>query len=797
MDVSGINRIFVPISKNYTVTEIKKEMKKVLLSLALILLPLAICASEKIDGIYYNLDINNKTATIVFHLRYYYKGDLVIPSSVTHEGVDYSVTRIESNAFRKSSELTSITIPNSVTSIGVGIFEECTSLSSIYLEEGNPNYDSRENCNAIIETASNTLLFGCKSSSIPNSVTSIGNNAFNGCSELTSVTIPNSVTTIGESAFSGCSGLASVTIGNGVTTIGRDAFKECSNLTKVEINNNALISKAYNSNPRINDIFGSQVEEYILGEEVKSIGEFAFSECPNLTKVHLSNGLTSIGVFAFNWCSHLAEINIPSSVTSIERSSFYGCSSLSKVEINSNTLVNFGSSLLNYFGFANEFILGEEVTSIGNHAFAGTSAISINIPGGVTSIGDHAFYNCKKLSSINIPNNVASIGEKAFFGCTGLVSIQVESGNTVYDSREDCNALIKTADNTLLYGCQNTVIPNNVTNIGNSAFYQCTGITSISIPNSVIAIGDSAFYECSSLTSLVIPNSIKIIEDCIFCGCTGLTSVNIPNSVTSIGKYAFASCKSLTSVNIPNSVTTIGDYAFFFCTSLISITIPISVTSIGYRVFNGCSALNAIQVENGNSKYDSREDCNAIIETTSNTLLFGCQNTIIPNSVINIGRCAFTQCSGLTSISIPNSVTSIEYCAFTDCANLATVIIPNSVTNIGEGAFLRTGLADMYLYAEQMPELGGTIFDYSNYKATLHVPAVSLETYRQTEQWKDFKEIVALTDDDPKPTGIKNVKSNEITEKRYYSIDGKQTTIPQRGLNIIKMRNGTTKKVIM
>ena len=799
-----------------------KEMKKLFLLLGLMLLPLAVHAvSQKIDGIYYNLNPTAKTAEVVFRVKYQYSGDIVIPSSVTYEEIEYSVIGISANAFRGSSELTSVTIPSSVTSIGDGIFSGCTSLSSIIIEEGNPNYDSRENCNAIIETASNTLLIGCKESTIPNSVTSIGNSAFNACTGLISLTIPNSVTTIGESAFSGCSGLTSVAIGNGVTTIGRDAFKECSNLTNVEINNNALISKAYNGTPRMKEIFGSQVEEYILGEDVKSIGEFAFSNCSSLTTVHFSNGLKSIGVFAFEWCSNLAEINIPSSVTSIEQSSFYMCYNLTKVEINNNTLVNLGSSLSKYFGNANEFILGEDVKSIGNNAFAGTSAVSINIPSGVTSIGDYAFYNCMKLSSINIPNNVASIGEKVFFGCTGLVSIQVESGNTVYDSREDCNALIKTADNTLLYGCQNTVIPNNVTSIGNSAFYQCTGITSISIPNSVIAIGDSAFYECSNLTSLVLPNSIKMIEDYVFCGCAGLTSVNIPNSVTSIGNYAFTSCKGLTSVNIPNSVTTIGDNAFFFCTSLTSINIPSSVTSIGYRVFNGCSGLNAIQVENGNSIYDSRDNCNAIIKTASNELLYGCQNTIvpnsvtsigecafwgctgltaitIPNSVTNIGLCAFTQCSELTSVTIPNSVKNIDYAAFSDCWKLATVIIGNGVTNIGEGAFIRcSGLKDMYLYTEQLPELGGDLFDHSNRNATLHVPASSIDTYRDAEQWKNFKEIVALTDDDPKPTGIQGVNSNVIPVGHYYSLDGKQTTIPQRGLNIIRMSDGTTKKVII
>ena len=396
-----------------------------------------------------------------------------------------------------------------------------------------------------------------------------------------------------------------------------------------------------------------------------------------------------------------------------------------------------------------------------------------------------------------IPKKVTSIGENAFYNSHNIISIQVESGNTVYDSRENCNAIIETASNTLLWGCQNTTIPNGITTIADNSFYNCGGLTSINIPNSVTCIGNNAFIGCS------------------------LTSVNIPNSVISIGEYAFASCRGLTSVNIPNSVTTIGDYAFFFCIGLTSITIPSSVTSIGYRAFNGCSGLTAIQVKDGNTIYDSRENCNAIIETASNTLLFGCQNTSIPNSVTNIGECAFWSCTGLTSISIPgsvisigicaftqcnslaaitipNSVTSIEYCAFADCWNLATVIIGNGVKNIGEGAFIRcSGLENMYLYTEQLPELGGNLFDNSNRNATLHVPASSIDTYKNAEQWKDFKEIVALTDDDPKPTGIQSVNSNVIPVEHYYSLDGKQTTIPQRGLNIIRMSDGTIKKVVV
>lgn len=328
------------------------------------------------------------------------------------------------------------------------------------------------------------------------SVTSIGKNAFEKCTKLTTITIPNSVTTIGSYAFMECTSLTEVTIPNKVTTI----------------------------------------------------ESFLFYNCSRLKSVTLPNGVTTIGEYAFGYCTDLTAIAIPNSVISIGSGAFYRCSNLTSIYISDLEawckVENYG----NFYPALHLYLNGEEikdlvipntVTSIGACAFSGFSCItSVNIPNSVTNIGYGAFSTCSGITSVNIPNSVTSIGKDAFADCKGLKTVNIP--NSVTSIGEGAFG-----------GCSglNTVnLPNNMSNIVNYLFAQCTGITSITIPNSVTSIGEGGFTDCSSLTSINLPNSVTSIGSSAFYGCSNLSSVIIGSGICNIGAYAFARCPELTDV---------------------------------------------------------------------------------------------------------------------------------------------------------------------------------------------------------------------------------------------------------
>ena len=352
-----------------------------------------------------------------------------------------------------------------------------------------------------------------------------------------------------------------------------------------------------------------------------------------------------------------------------------------------------------------------------------------------------------------------------YYGCSGLTSIIVDSNNTTYDSRNNCNAIIETATKTLIWGCQNTTIPNSVTSISSSAFSGCSGLTSVTIPNSVTSIGDWAFSDCTGLTFISIGNSVTLIGSSAFSGCSGLTSVTINSNaivsksyssrsslsgifgeqvkeyvlgegVNSIGQYAFYGAKEVSSISIPNSVTLIESYAFSCCTSLTAINIPEGVTSIGYYAFSGCENLKSCAVPDG-------------VKKLSDNLFYGCKR-------------------------------------------MTEVRIGKDVEKIGNEVFNGCSLIRIYNYAEFPQDCGSNVFTIVKQNCKLYVPKDSPDLYRVHKEWYQFN--IQPMDDEALP--VEPIVNGEKTTSILYDLSGRLQTKSAKGINIIRFSDGSTKKVL-
>ena len=375
-----------------------------------------------------------------------------------------------------------------------------------------------------------------------------------------------------------------------------------------------------------------------------------------------------------------------------------------------------------------------DVESIGDYAFEGCSSLkTIIIPKYVSEMGSKVFQDCTNLESIRISASVSKIGSRMFAGCPNLKSIVVEEGNEKYDSRENCNAIVETATNTLVCGTENSTIPSTITAIGSSAFAE-TGLKNCVIPEGVTSIQNVAFENCQNLESVTLPQSLKRLGSRVFAN-SGLTSVVIPEGITWLSDGTFTGCKNLETVRLPTTLETI-EYNAFSNSGLTSIFIPKGVTSISSTSFNYCGKLSTISVSDENTTYDSRNNCNAIIQTATNQILRGTSNTIIPNTATSIGDNAFNDINSLTSIVIPESVTSIGQYAFRFCNSLAEVVCKAKVApQLKSDAFSNDVLS----------------------KATLYVPEESVESYKADGEWKKFSDI------QPLPYAYINISAAEKT----------------------------------
>ena len=784
----------------------------------------ALGATETVDGIKWWYTVSGGKASIGSGLYNGNKaiatstsGAIAIPSSLG----GYPVGGIGNYAFSDCGGLTSVTIPASVTNIGHHVFYGCSSLESFSVADENPTYKSVSSL--LLTKDGKTLVAGVNGAVvIPDSVTSIGYNAFSGCSGLTSVTIPasvtnmgnsvfygccslesfsvsdenptyksvsgflltkdgetlvagvngdvvipDSVTSIGENAFYGCCGLTSVTIPSGVTNIGDSAFRDCSSLESFSVADENPIYKSVSGFLLTKDektLVAGVNGVVVIPDTVTCIGSNAFNGFSGLTSVVIPDSVTNIENYAFSGCSGLTSVTIPqcvcawrlsavfsgggyrhitnivigASVTNTGGWAFCDCISLESFSVADGNptykavsgllLTKDGMSLV--AGVNGDVVIPDSVTRIWHNAFYGRSNLtSVAISGSVTNIGSSAFYGCGGLTSVTIPDNVVSMGSDVFRECSGLTSVTIGNGLKsigsdafsstygyitsvfIHDLAAWCEISFETyysnplvvARHLYLDGEEvagNLVIPDGTTSIANGAFYECSGLTNVTIPASVTSIGEDAFWNCSGLEGVTIGNGVTNIGDSAFYGCIGLTNLTIPDSVKCIGSGAFSECSGLTDMTIPDGVMSIREFAFSGCYGLTNVAIPDSVISIGDDAFGCCDALfdtDSIQgvclLDGwvvGRSEWVSGDlDLTGIRGIADRVFSYceGLESVTIPDGVSRIGSWTFEGCSGLTNVTIPSTVTSIGSNAFENCSSLTSVTIPASLTNIEGSAF--------------------------------------------------------------------------------------------------------------
>ena len=666
----------------------------------------------------------------------YCESNSTFPKSLT---IEDGVTGISRYAFQYCQEVSNLYIPKSLTNISQGAFAR-SNFQSIIVAEDNPVYDSRENCNAIIHTATNTLHIGSTSTVIPSSVTAIGSQSFMACGNLVSLDIPQTVTSMGDNVFPDCWNLSSIVIPEGVTKIGSMMFYNCTALKSATI-----------------------------PEGVTSIAESAFAFCSSLTSITIPKSVTNLGNSIFEGCIKLSEIwMLPTTPPSFSKSTVFVPSNTKIIVpaasydaycnapywsgMKSQIVANPSERVITIEAqdaqSALQEALGEsDLLSITGLTISGTinsydfeflrtkmtKLAHLDLSQASVVYNEHrhyetfntydnqfpayAFYNCSNLVSISLPKGVDRISHSAFMGCSNLTSI---------------------------------IIPDNLQYIEGFAFYKCSNLSSIDIPNDVSVIYESAFEGCGKLTEIVLPGNITFIDKNLFKGCSGLTSILIPSAVTSISSGAFSGCIELKEITLNNSLTTVEWDVFQNCTSLTSIAIPSSVTSLNWSAFAGCSNLTRIDISDLSKwiaiKFDGLAASYYSLYLNDNLLT----DLVIPSGITTIGDNTFACCNSITSVSLPEGITSIGEFAFGAMLGLKAVTIPSTVTNIGKEAFYCCdNLKVINFLSATPPAIFG--FQIAPYTTEFVVPASSYDAYCSAPNWSSLKERI-MKNDTPKRT---------------------------------------------
>ncbi len=522
-------------------------------------------------------------------------------------------------------------------------------------------------------------------------VVAIGDQAFDYCRDLNTISLPNTIKSIGYASFYWCDKLTTIVLPSSLISVGRYAFEKCNGITAITIPN-----------------------------QVESIAEWAFYDNLNLQTISLPASLKTIGEAAISFCPKLTNINVAPGNTNFSTSN--------------GVLFNFDKTTLISFPnlSSTNYTLPQSVTSIANWAFAGCENLTtVALSQTLESIGNNAF-SWSNLKTINLPGSLKALGDGAFRNCTQLNDIQVSNGNTNFSSLE--GVLFNINKSKLI------AYPNN-----KSATY--------TVPQTVVTIGNRAFAGCIGITNILLPSALQTIENSSFIGCTNLTNINFPNSLQSIGEFAFQNCQSITAITLPHSLTQIGMYAFSICTNLGSIIWPSNVTVINEGMFWRSSKLNTFDIPANVSKIE-RVVFNKInglssISTNANNQIYSSHDGVLFNKSKSILICYPNSKS--TTYTVPQSVDSISPDGFRDCVDLQKITLPSSIRTIANVAFDNCNTLTNINIERNIPPTAfiNTFRGVNKQLCILKVPANTKPTYQSSIYWNQFENI---TDDNSTST---------------------------------------------
>lgn len=616
---------------------------------------------------------------------YCFSGCTLLNSILFHEGFK----TIDTYAFQSCQNLHALRFPSTLTAVSGNSFRDCPALDTIEVASGNSKYDSRANCNAVMLTSSNSLIVGCVNTNIPGNTISIGEYAFSGCRRRTAIEFPDGMQSIGSYSFENCSQLSTVSVPNSVNSSGSYCFSGCGALTAPVKNDHLFIW-----------MLRSHVGSYDIPEGITVVSNTAFQGCQRITAVSVPEGVTSLLTRAFESCSALDTIVLPTSLRAISSYCFYNSSALRSIHIHDGI-----SSIPNraFYGCRSlkHVRLPETLKTIDTYAFNGCSGLlSVSIPDATTTIGSNAFNGCSSLSSVSIPSAITSIGENSFSGCSALRQI-------IWNAK--AAASYTSASATPFYAVRN-------------------GILQVIFGDSVEIVPKYLCYGMKQLTSISIGRNVREVLPFAFEECWGIKNVTWnAEHCQDFEVYDYAPVymvrDSIQSFVFGNNVRYIPAYLCMGMKRIRSLRIPASVEQIGEYAFREVSQLDTIIVEAGNMKYDSRNNCNALILTRGNKLILGCKNTVIPQDINTIEPCAFRDCWGLNSAVIPDCVQAIGREAFYGCKDLVTITLPSGLKRVEDYTFTDCRSLKNVLWSDSLQYIGVRGFGHCDSLTSMVLPS--------------------------------------------------------------------------